>query len=317
MSTSMSATDPRAHLAQRLWVYQAERFPVFKHGMVIAAFALAGAALPTLLSGSPAPLDPSVASVAIAVSFLFFLQLRIADEHKDFRDDCRFRPERPAPRGLVRLVELRWVAIAGGLVQALLAWALDPALLAPLALTWIWMALMTAEFFAPKALKARPILYMASHMAVMPFIALFTIACGWAGGVAPSFSSPVAALLALAFINGAAIEIARKSWAPQDERRGVDTYSKLWGPRGAAAAAMLAIIIGVACALFVLLAAGASILFSIVAVAFASLGLGTALAYAAEPTPRRAKLIELGASLWVLASYVLIAIAPFATGVTP
>lgn len=317
MSTSMSATDPRAPLARRLWIYQAERFPVFKHGLVVAAFALAGVGLPALLGESAAPFGAGAASVAIAVSFLFFLQLRIADEHKDFHDDCRFRPERPAPRGLVRLVELRWVAIAGAIVQALLAWALHPALLAPLALTWIWMALMTVEFFAPKALKARPLLYMTSHMAVTPFIALFAIACGWAGGGAPSFSPPVATFLALTFANGAAIEIARKSWAPQDERRGVDTYSKLWGPRSAAAATALAIVIGVASTLFVLRAADASILLSAIAIALAALGVGAALAYAAEPTPRRAKLIELGASLWVLASYVVLAIAPFATGVTP
>ena len=32
---------------------------------------------------------------------------------------------------------------------------------------------MTAEFFVPEWLKARPFLYLVSHMAIMPFIDLY------------------------------------------------------------------------------------------------------------------------------------------------
>ena len=37
------------------------------------------------------------------------LQLRLADEFKDFEEDSRYRPYRPVPRGLVSLRDLAWV----------------------------------------------------------------------------------------------------------------------------------------------------------------------------------------------------------------
>ncbi len=36
--------------------------------------------------------------VAYVTSLLFFLQLRIADEHKDCDEDARYRPYPPGPR---------------------------------------------------------------------------------------------------------------------------------------------------------------------------------------------------------------------------
>ena len=209
---SVVLTDVRPPFARRLWIYQAERFPVLKHGLVIAVFALSGVALPHLVVGGARLDDATAAVVAVAVCFLAFLQLRIADEHKDHEDDRRFRPERPVPRGLINLGELRWIGVAAAAAQAVLAWRLDPALLVFLAGMWLWMALMTAEFFAPRALKARPILYLASHMVITPLIALFAVACGWAAaGMAFRIEPPVIAFLALAYANGAAIEIARSN----------------------------------------------------------------------------------------------------------
>lgn len=297
----------QAPLARRLWAYQAERFPLFKHGLAIAAFATAASTFPSALGGV-AP-NPKAIAVAVGASFLLFLQLRIADEHKDFEADRRFRPERPVPRGLVRLRELRWVAFAAAIAQAALAAALDPALLAQLALVWGWMALMTFEFFAPAALKARPALYMASHLAIVPLIAFFCIACGASGTGSAGIGQPPLALgafLTLALVNGAAMEIARKCWAPEDERPGVETYSRLWGPRWAAIAAAIAILLGAALTVLAL-GAGAAPGWLAAVVVVALLAVVGALAFAAAPGPRRARALELGAGLWVLACYAALA----------
>ncbi len=50
------------------------------------------------------------------------------------------------------------------------------------------------------------------------------------------FGLTLGAFLLLSLVNGSAIEIARKSWAPEQEREGVETYSKTWqpGPSGVA-----------------------------------------------------------------------------------
>src|SRR6266576_2963318 len=88
----------------RWWVYQRERFPVVAHGVLIAAFSSSAVSYSALLRGQ----RPRMASIGVAfvTCFLFFLQLRIADEFKDFEEDCRWRPYRPVPRGLIRLEEL-------------------------------------------------------------------------------------------------------------------------------------------------------------------------------------------------------------------
>ena len=220
-----------AALPRRLWTYQAERFPVFKHGLLILVFSGGEVLYGAQLRGDG--LHWPAVGVAALVCFGLFLQLRIADEHKDFEDDRRFRPERPVQRGLIRLAELRLVATATAVVQVAATALFHPSLLLLLLAVWGWMALMTAEFFVPDWLKARPALYLLSHMLAMPLIALFAVACG-ARGLSLSIGWGLTAFLALAFLNGVVLELARKTWAPADERPGVETYSRLWGPQRAA-----------------------------------------------------------------------------------
>jgi 4-hydroxybenzoate polyprenyltransferase len=172
---------------------------------------------------------------AFATVFLFFLQLRVADEFKDFEDDRRCRPQRPVPRGLVRLAELKAVAAAAAIVQVILALAMSPRLLLPLFIVWAYMLLMTREFFAPAWLKRRALAYLFSHALVLPLIYFYASACGWfAAGRPPP--GGLCFLLAFGFFCGLMVEIGRKVWAPADEIPGVQTYSRLWGYRAAARA---------------------------------------------------------------------------------
>ena len=63
----------------RWWVYQRERFPIFKHGLLIAAvcFGVLAFSMPAGEVPGPSILIRYVS--AFATVFLFFLQLRIAD----------------------------------------------------------------------------------------------------------------------------------------------------------------------------------------------------------------------------------------------
>src|SRR4028119_2288395 len=92
---------------KRWWIYQQERFPIVTHGLLIATFSTAAIAYANQLRPNPTAIAPGTVLVAFIVVFLAFLQLRIADEFKDFADDARYRPYRPVPRGLVSLGELR------------------------------------------------------------------------------------------------------------------------------------------------------------------------------------------------------------------
>ncbi|ESQ75498.1 UbiA family prenyltransferase [Asticcacaulis sp. AC402] len=219
-------------LWQKLWIYQAERFPVFKHGLLIAAFSSCGICLSTLLRHDLSWPKTSTFVVGFVVLFGLFLQLRIADEFKDAEVDARFRPTRPVPRGLIRLKTLLWVAIVMAAAQVAACLWLYPPLLGLLAIVWIYMALMSAEFFVPTWLKAHPVVYLLSHMLIMPLVDVWVSACDWlpATGAAPD---GLGYFLVLSFLNGVVLEIGRKTLAPANEREGVETYSALWGLRPA------------------------------------------------------------------------------------
>jgi 4-hydroxybenzoate polyprenyltransferase len=303
-------------LPSRLWQYQAERFPVFKHGALIAAFGASAVCLSALLRGAT-PQWPGVV-VAIIVLFGFFFQLRVADEHKDNEEDEKFRPERPVPRGLVSLKELRGVAIAAAIIQIATTVLLDPMLILLLLAVWGWMALMTKEFFAPRWLKARPLVYMISHMAVMPLIDLYATACDWLpaasavqGGTGhDGFALTLGAFLILSLVNGAVIELARKSWAPEQEREGVETYSKLWKPGPAGVAVMSLVLAGFAISAFINVrsSAGTGLLAALMLVSAGTAW--CAIDYSGTPTLKTAKAMETASGLFVLGNYLLLGVLP-------
>ncbi len=228
-------------MPNRWWVYQKERFPVFKHGLLIAVFSLSAVCYSALLRGDASLPSAAAAIVAFVTVFVFFLMLRIADEFKDYQDDLRHRPYRPVPRGLVTLRELGVVAAIGGLIQIGLCLWLDAALLVPLFGAWVYLALMSKEFFVGEWLKARPMVYMFSHMIIMPLIVFFATACDWLVAGETTVPPGIAWFLAVSFFGGIVIEVGRKVRAPEDEEEGVDTYSRVWGPTTAAVAWLAAL----------------------------------------------------------------------------
>jgi 4-hydroxybenzoate polyprenyltransferase len=247
---------------------------------------------------------PGAATFAVAgfVTVVLFFLLRVADEVKDADDDRRHRPERPVPRGLVTLPLLVGLGVGAAAAAVAATVALSAGLVVFLALVLGFMALMAVEFFVPGWLKARPVAYLVSHMAVMPLIDLFVTAAEWwpAAGAPPR---GIALFLALSFVNGCVLEIGRKTWAPASEREGVESYSRLWGPRRAfviwlacvETAALLAIVTGV------LLGAPLAIATVIAVAALGSAGL--AARFARRPDPAAQKALDAASGLWVLICY--------------
>jgi len=295
----------------RLWEYQAERFPVFKHGALIAAFGASAVCLSALLRGAA----PSGLAIVVAVLVLlgFFFQLRVADEHKDNEDDTKYRPERPVPRGLVTLKELRVAAFAVAAAQIGLTVLLDWTLIVLLLAVWGWLTIMTKEFFVPEWLKKRPLVYMISHMAIMPLIDLYATACDWwpAGyALHQGFGLTLGAFLLLSLVNGSAIEIARKCWAPEQEREGVETYSRLWRPGRAGVAVLCVVLAGLALAAFINVRSGAGVWFLAGLLLVSAWTVWCAIDYAGTPTPKTAKAVETGSGVFVLCNYLLLGVLP-------
>jgi len=218
----MTATLP----LHRWWIYQQERFPLAKHGPLIAVFSGAAVGYGTVLSGADRGIALAIPALGAFVSSLgFFLLLRIADEFKDYAEDLRYRPYRPVPRGLVRRRELGWLGVGVGAVQLGLAVALRPELVGLLLLCWVYFGLMSREFFVGPWLRQRLAIYSFSHLVMVALIGLYAVA--WAGLPAPW--ERLVPFLLVCYGNGWVIELGRKIRLPAAEEPGVDTYSARWG----------------------------------------------------------------------------------------
>lgn len=296
-------------MANRWWVYQRERFPLVGHGLLIAAFSFSAVCFSRLLRDDLTWPRPVTLLAAYGTAFLFFLQLRIADEFKDLDEDSRFRPYRPVPRGLVTLTELGWIGAGAAALQLALALVLMPSLVLLLAGVWLYLVLMSKEFFIGRWLKAHPVPYMLSHMVIVPLIDLYATACDWW----TEQSRPPAGLfwfVAVSYCNGLVLEMGRKIRAPQDEEPGVATYSALWGPRAAVLAWLAA-----------LLATGASAIVAVARIDFVlpvALWLGVlggaavvvAGRFLAAPESGWGKRIETLSGVWTIGMYLSIGAVP-------
>lgn len=295
--------------AAKWWTYQRERFPVFAHGILIAAFSFSAVSFSALLRGSHVLPNAASFLVAFLNSFIAFLHLRIADEFKDIEEDTRYRPYRPVPRGLITLRELGWLGVGTAAFQLAMALALHPPLVFLLLMTWTYLGLMSREFFAREWLKARPFTYLWTHMLIMPLIDFYATACDWLHlGMRPP--PGLFWFVIVSFFNGVVIEIGRKIRAPEDEEPGVPTYTVIWGRTGAVLAWFLALSGTTASAIYAALHIQfAGVMIGVLAVLLA-LNVSTGLLFLRTGQRRFAKLIEPLSGLWTLAMYLTLGAVP-------
>jgi UbiA prenyltransferase family protein len=293
-------------------VYQRERFPLAAHAPLVAAFSASAVSFSSLLRAHVGVPSPRVLIVAFLTSLLFFLQLRIADEFKDFEDDARFRPYRPVPRGLVTLGELGSIGVAAAAMQFGLALWLKPSLLWLLVPTWAYLALMTREFFIARWLKAHPIVYLTSHMVILPLVDLYATACDW--HVAGRRTPPAGLVwfLIVSYLNGIVIEIGRKTRVSADEEPGVETYSALWGAERAARAWLGSIVLTGAAAWRASARIGTQApMLALLAVLTVACAI-TVRRFIRHPTPGSGKAIEVMSGVWTVLMYLGLGAAPLA-----
>lgn len=243
------------------------------------------------------------------VSLTFFLLLRLFDEFKDAREDAQFRPYRAVPRGLVKLRELGWLIVIIIAAQLMIILVLFPSMIWSWVLVLLYLGLMTKEFFVPEWLKSQPMIYMISHMFIMPLIDIFSTGLDWII-FAVSPSAALFLFLIVTFFNGMVIEVGRKIRAPNQEETGVETYSAIYGP---VKAGMLWICLLAATGFLASLAASmagfSSVYFVIIGVMAVITGI-PAILFILNPTEKRGRAIELSSGVWTLAMYLTLGGVP-------
>ena len=292
---------------RRWWIYQRERFPLPAHGPLILAFSLCALCFSSLLRGSEKfPAWPLIV-VAFFSSLISFLHLRLADEFKDFEDDARYRPYRPVQRGLVTLRELGILWVGTALVQLVMAILLDIRLVPFLLVTWLYLGLMSREFFCKSWLKAHPFTYMWTHMLIMPLIDFYATACDWLN-VSWDPPSGLIWFVIVSFLNGFILEIGRKIRAPEDEEEGVETYSVLWGRNGAVKAWLLAMFLTGSAA--VIASSKIDFLAPVAVVLGVLLLVSAVVGWRFLNMPKSGKAFEALSGLWTLCLYLSLGVVP-------
>lgn len=311
----MSA-DASLSFAGRWWTYQRERFPLLGHGPLVAVFSASAVCFSVLLRAQEAdPVGwPRVDAVvaAFVCCLLLFLQLRIADEFKDFQEDLEFRPYRPVQRGLVSLRQLGVLFVLCAAVQLGLALALSPELAILLLIAWVYLALMSREFFVPEWLNSRPVVYLLSHMFIMPLVDLLATGFDWTMSTSgrPGSLVGLGFFLATSYFNGVVIELGRKIRSPVDEERGVKTYSALWGARRAVFAWLAAIAITGVLGIAASVSINTSHWFAVLVCGLMIAAVGVALWFLKNMGRGAGKRIELASGLWTIGLYLAIGVIP-------
>lgn len=204
-------------------IYQRERYPLLTYNLLAGGLLLAGASL------SAKPFSLVNGLVGFIVLHIFFFTLRLMDELKDYEKDVRAHPERPLPRGLIKVDEAEQMIyrLMAAQLGCAVAVGVSISLYAAVALAvqalYLWG--MFREFGIGEWLGARPLLYAISHQ----FIIFPVCACStWI--MHPTLTDPWPILnLGLVVLSGFfTYEVCRKLDPDADPILG--TYLVTYGP---------------------------------------------------------------------------------------
>ncbi|MBU6376301.1 MAG: UbiA family prenyltransferase [Bdellovibrionales bacterium] len=150
------------------WItYIQERFPIPTYALLVIAMTSSGA---YLYSEGPSSTTSAWALSLIGL-LLFFFELRLMDEYKDYEKDLIAHPHRPLPRGLIDRKHVR-TAIYLGLIGmigfgALLVGMQHPKAAGIYIFNSIYLGLMFKEFFIGSWIGEKPFIYGVTHQVVL------------------------------------------------------------------------------------------------------------------------------------------------------
>jgi hypothetical protein len=284
-----------AHL--RAWAR--ERFPLANGVFFALLYVLA---LVVGRSSVPGPIALSWRDLpGLVALWLFFLWLRVLDEHKDFANDRAAHPHRVLQRGLVTLRDLKVVGGVAIAIQLGVSVWIDSGI-GVVTVWWLaalaWSLLMAKEFFVRDWLRRHIVWYAFSHMVVMLALVVWVATMGHA--TAP-YSRATWMLAALVYASGLAFEMGRKMRAPHDEHPLADSYTQSLGVTRAVF--LLAAVVGVVALLSLVTFDIAGRWVLVAAITGFTLALVVLREFQRRPTRRAAKRVEAGVGLSILAMH--------------
>jgi hypothetical protein len=269
--------------ARRFWTFQNERIPL----VAMAAVGLSLAAGVTKLDGS---FEWASVLIATGMVILYFLQIRLADEPKDFEHDNKFYPHRPVQRGVITLKELSQLKNIGiGIFLGLAILTGSWVVVAFALLQQGYSYLTRQEFFMRDWLRQHFLTYQFSHYVQLFILAWLILTVLAIQPLGERFMYFIYAMLMIGMVE------ASRTIGGTDKEAAQDRYSFRLGI-GIALSAFIAFTLVVAgYTIFLISRLDAYILWPVLALGLAAVG-WSVIKYRSQPTTKHAELMN-GASL--------------------
>ncbi len=213
---------------KKWYTYQKERFPIIIFGIYVLSIAIGVFGFVNFNTPNREHEINYIIIIPITiVTFLQFLMVRIVDEFKDYEEDCKYRPYRPVPRGLIKLKELKILFIICALLQIIITvFATENRIksIIYLLIMWAFFAIMSKGFFIKKILEKHILLEVLLDEIMMPLMVLYITSFMQIGKNKDTWK-----IIILSYIISWIVEIARKIRAKEQEEKGVKTYTAIFG----------------------------------------------------------------------------------------
>ena len=227
----------------RILIYCRERrvLALFVVGLVVG---LAATGTSLILHGlGDAVIDfKGVTILAAFTSAFFFVYARLQDEVKDLPVDAKFFPNTPLAAGRVKagdVTAFKWFVI--GLIVAINAYWGDAFVFCLVVLAIF--VITEHEFFIPSVIESNRLYAFISHTPSWWVLSLYLVYLFSERDLQYLFSASNIYLCTWITLPLLILEVARKTWSPDKELDGYQTYSSLLGFRWAAVFALTLIFI--------------------------------------------------------------------------
>ncbi|MBM3244325.1 MAG: hypothetical protein FJZ15_00835 [Candidatus Omnitrophica bacterium] len=209
-----------------------ERFPIFRHVLLIVFYVAANALVGLSSVGIKGVITYREVLCAITVFFIF-LHLRIFDEIKDYRNDSVVHKDRPLARGLISVREAKCVAFGLILVELFLALIIGHAAFIAVLCTVLYSLIMYKEFFIGSWLRPKMATYALAHTLVSCWMSVFVF-CAVTKLDFWKIPKVYGMFVLVNWMIFNIFEFGRKTFGKEEEEELVESYSKRLGPIRAA-----------------------------------------------------------------------------------
>jgi len=288
---------------KRFYIYQKERFPIVITLVATLAFTFSAISYSRLSRGEEGFVSWKDYFIGVFAAFTLFFLVRVFDEFKDKEDDAKFRKYLPVPRGLIKLSELRTLGIIIVILQVSIIAIFQIKMLPLYLIVLAFLCFMGVEFFIPKFLKPRQILYITSHMLIFPLLDLYSSGIDWLlDGYTPHMG--LLFFIVVSYLDGLLVEFGRKMRAPEDEEDNVVSYTGMWGIKGAIGIWMITLLVTLTFAILAANYAGYGTPAFIILGSLALLTTIPAILFIRNPNKKTAKGVEKVSGLWTVGMYL-------------